>query len=787
MKYPNLEDFLLLSLNDYLVEFSLRGCLYGISKSMIPLFSLLLSKYENCRVVLYYGKKIDKGFLFNKGSNFDINVLSELGFQKVGRVWNTGEYSVLGDVVIFWERGNLYPLRISLFDSSIESLAYIDSESRLSIRKLESYYITNQNYEGYTYSSDFGMSEGTKFFKFSDKGGYKNVLPLRELPNLFNMNGSEFSKKSLEGYVKQGFKIYAAIGDTGEIDCSISEASYLLDKHLVLSNSLINVNAKYLILNENDIKGEVKLDEGLGGRDIFKSISINDYVVHKDHGIGVFKGVCIQNSKTYLEIVYAGNDKLLIPIDQYGLISKYVGAGKKIPVLSGLNSGAWKRVKDKAKKEITKIARELLVIYAMRKESRCERFLFPEDIKTISEFARTFKYEDTEDQSIITQEIIKDLMGEIPMDRLLVGDVGFGKTEIAIRTAFAALIGGKQVAVLAPTTVLVSQHLSVFRERLARYGFRVESISRLTEKVARDRIIEGLRSGVVDLVIGTHFLLNKSLEFKDLGLLIVDEEQRFGVLQKDRLKEKRLDMHVLSMSATPIPRTLNMALLGIRDMSILGSVPIGRKPVKNWIGKYSDEIVTIAIKRELVRGGQIYYVHNRVKDILSVKRKLELLVPDIKVGVAHGALRSSELAKVMNSFINREFDLLLSTTIIENGLDLLNVNTLIVDEAERFGLSQLYQIRGRVGRSEKQAYAYFAYRCKAGDSEIRFDALKESESLGSGYIVSSRDLEIRGAGNILGRDQSGTISSVGYSMYIEYLNEALKTIKAGLFSRADSI
>jgi transcription-repair coupling factor (superfamily II helicase) len=457
---------------------------------------------------------------------------------------------------------------------------------------------------------------------------------------------------------------------------------------------------------------------------------------------------------------------------------KYIGSGKATPVLTGLNSGVWGRVSKKAKKDVENIAKELLRIYALREVSRCPKVISsPSQLDEYWKFADEFEFSDTEDQYIATKKIAENLQKDTPMDRLLVGDVGFGKTEIGMRAAFAVANSGMQVALLAPTTILANQHLKVFTERFKNYPFKIALLSRLQSVPERREITDSLERGKIDILIGTHAILSSDVKFKELGLLIVDEEQKFGVRQKEKLKGRRIDTHVLSMTATPIPRTLNLSLIGVRDISVLAIPPLGRREIKNEFFKFNFEKIKECIVRELRRNGQVYYLHNRIDSIYALEEELRELIPDARIEVAHGRLRGKKLIDVMDRFINHKIDVLLCTTIIENGLDISNANTLIVDDVNRLGLAQIYQIRGRVGRGERQAYACFFYDELRGDAQLRLEAIRESQALGSGFVLSNRDLEIRGAGDILGKKQSGTINSVGYGLYTKLLNDAVEKLK----------
>jgi len=443
-----------------------------------------------------------------------------------------------------------------------------------------------------------------------------------------------------------------------------------------------------------------------------------------------------------------------------------------------LGSLFWQKVKKKVKEEAEKLARELLEIYAKR-EIATRPSYFPEceiDIQLTS----TFPYEETPDQVQVLEEIKRDLEKNQPMDRLICGDVGFGKTEIALRAMVRAVNSGYQVAMICPTTILANQHFQNFKERLKNLPIKIEMLSRLIPKGKQKRIIENLKKGKIDILVGTHRILSSDVEFKNLGLLVIDDEQRFGVRQKEKLKKMRAELDILSLSATPIPRTLYLSLSSLKEISLIQTPPVGRLPIKTFILPFSEKIIKEAIEKEIKRGGQVYYLHNRIETIKVIKNILENLVPKARLGIAHAKLREKELVKVMEDFQNKKIDVLIATTIIENGLDLPNVNTLIVADATRLGLAEAYQIRGRVGRSHIQAFAYFLYGQNLSErAKMRLDALKEAEELGSGYKIALKDLEIRGAGNILGKEQSGNINAVGLNLYCQILSEAIEKLKKG--------
>jgi transcription-repair coupling factor (superfamily II helicase) len=509
----------------------------------------------------------------------------------------------------------------------------------------------------------------------------------------------------------------------------------------------------------------------------------DELVVHVDHGIARFKGMRLIESegaqREYLELEYAEGDKLFVPVENLDRVQKYLG-GEGQPALHRLGTSDWTRARGRARKVVQDVADELLKVYALR-EAR-PGIAFAPDTAWQQELEASFPFEETPDQVAALAEIKADMESDRPMDRLLCGDVGFGKTELALRAAFKAAMSGKQVALLAPTTVLAQQHFHVFRERLAKFPVVVEMLSRFVDDETQARTVEGIKAGQVDIVVGTHRLLQRDVRFKRLGLLIVDEEHRFGVMQKERLKKLRTQLDVLSLSATPIPRTLHMAVGGIRDMSVIQTPPEERQPIKTYVTADDDELVGEAITRELQRGGQAFYVHNRVRTIQKAAERIRRLVPKARVAVGHGQMGEDELANVMVDFESAKHDVLVCTTIIESGLDIPNVNTIIVERADRFGLAQLYQLRGRVGRSGRRAYAYFLYdprRSLTEQADKRLDVISGLHELGQGFKIALRDLEIRGAGNLLGTEQHGAIAAVGFEMYLQMLQGAVTKMRSG--------
>jgi transcription-repair coupling factor (superfamily II helicase) len=515
---------------------------------------------------------------------------------------------------------------------------------------------------------------------------------------------------------------------------------------------------------------------------VYADLQPGDWVVHVDHGIGKFAGLVSRSQdeieQEYLCVEYADQDQLFVPIHHADRLTRYVGADGHSPAISRLGGSGWENAKQKAREAVQEIAGELLDLYAQRQVA--EGFTFSPDSIWQRELEASFPYIETEDQLKALTEIKADMEASRPMDRLLCGDVGYGKTEVTLRAAFKAVMDGKQVAVLVPTTVLAQQHYETFRSRLATFPVEVEMLSRFRTQQQQNRIVKDIRSGKVDIVIGTHRLLSEDVSFKNLGLVVIDEEQRFGVAHKEHLKQLRTSVDVLTLTATPIPRTLYMALTGVRDISTITSPPEERLPIMTHIGPYDSKIIRQAVIRELERGGQIFFVHNRVQTISAMYNQLEKLTPEAKIGIAHGQMDEKKLEAVMNQFTKGDIDILLCTSIIESGLDIPNANTLIVDRADTFGLAQLYQLRGRVGRGAQRAYAYlFQHRVKAPTPEgrERMEVLAENTALGSGYLIAMRDLEMRGAGEMLGTRQSGYIASVGFHLYTRLLALAVKQFR----------
>ena len=553
---------------------------------------------------------------------------------------------------------------------------------------------------------------------------------------------------------------------------------------------------KICVIGETDIYGEQKSEKkhisATGSKDkknaitSFNDINKGDYVVHKFHGIGRYEGISQLTvdkiTRDYLKIKYKGSDVLYVPASQLDVLHKYIGAEAESVKVNSLSTGQWHKTVSRVKKSVEDMAKQLIELYAKRKNTK--GFKFDADNEWQAQFEQEFQYTETADQLTSINEVKQDMESGICMDRLLCGDVGYGKTEVAIRAAFKCVMNSKQVAYLVPTTLLAQQHYNNFKQRMEPYGINVEMMSRFRSKKQNDETLEKLKTGMVDVVIGTHRIVQKDMAFKDLGLVIIDEEQRFGVAHKEKLKELKHNVDVLTLSATPIPRTLNMAMVGIRDLSVIATPPEDRFPVQTFIMEHNDAVILNAIQKELQRGGQVFYLYNRVDGIEKRAEYIKKLVPDANVEIAHGQMNATQIENKMLSMLKGDIDVLVCTTIIETGLDISNANTIIIENAHRLGLAQLYQLRGRVGRSNRLAYAYLTYNKNAVLDETarkRLEAIKDFTEFGSGFKIAMRDLEIRGAGNLLGREQHGNMNLVGYDMYCNLLEEAIGELKGEEF------
>jgi transcription-repair coupling factor (superfamily II helicase) len=638
---------------------------------------------------------------------------------------------------------------------------------------------------------------------------FRPIGERRPEPHIAEAQRREFFQQ-LHRWLRQDYAVYLFCNNEGERqrfqeiwrDYGLGETGPLQLRLGALSRGFLSEMAKLAVVTDAEIFGRYKVQRprrlksphAASSRSLldinFAELEEGDYVVHLQHGIGRYLGLKPMpefggvSGQECMVIEYAAADfdqqppKLYVPLSQAHLVGKYIGAGRARPPLNTLAGKRWAKTKDQAQRAVRDIAAEMLAIQAVR--SAQQGHAFPPDTAWQHEFENSFLYEETPDQARAIVATKNDMEGAKPMDRLICGDVGYGKTEVALRAAFKAALGGKQAAVLVPTTILAQQHLNTFRERMADYPIRIELLSRFRSRRDQARVVRELAAGSVDIVIGTHRLLQGDIVFKDLGLVIIDEEQRFGVLHKERFKQLRTLVDVLTLTATPIPRTLYLALAGARDMSTIETPPQDRLPVQTIVAPYDERLIRDAIRRELNRGGQVFYLHNRVLDIEAAAGRLRELAPEARLAVGHGQMHSDQLEQVMASFVNGQSDVLLSTTIIESGLDIPNANTIIIDRADRFGLSDLYQLRGRVGRYKHQAYAYLLLPRHAGlltDARKRLSAIKQYSSLGSGFKIAMRDLEIRGAGNLLGPEQSGHITAVGFELYCRLLKQSVGQLK----------
>jgi transcription-repair coupling factor (superfamily II helicase) len=565
-------------------------------------------------------------------------------------------------------------------------------------------------------------------------------------------------------------------------------APLLTVEALPLSSGFSLPDIKFLLVQENEIFGRRRrpprsLKQARSAAiDTFVELNSGDYVVHLNYGIGLFKGIerirALGHERDYVKIEYLGEETVFVPIEQVNLVQRYIGNEGSPPRLDKLGSKSWEARKRRVQESVEDIAGRLIALYSKRKAA--PGCAFPQDTEWQTMFEAAFPYEETEDQLRCVEEIKADMESPHPMDRLVCGDVGYGKTEVAVRACFKAVMGGKQAAFLAPTTILAEQHYENFQERFSQFPVRLGMLSRFVDKTAIRKTLLAVKNGEIDILIGTHRIIQKDVAFKDLGLLVIDEEQRFGVKDKERLKELKTNVDCLTLSATPIPRTLHMSLLKIRDMSLLATPPQNRHPIETVIEEWNEERIAAAIRREVERGGQVFFLHNRIESLRETRLRVEQLVPEMLVETAHGQMDGGDLEDVMHRFIHGGFHVLVSTTIIENGIDIPNVNTIIIDRADMYGVSQLYQLRGRVGRSDRVAYAYLFYPQNAQISELamkRLQVISDFTELGSGFKIAMKDMEIRGAGNLLGREQSGDICSVGFDLYLHLLDEAINRLE----------
>ena len=777
----------------------------------------------------------------NKDINRQVfeKLLSEFGYNKTSIVTSSGEYSIRGFVIDLFPYNYPNPLRIELFGNTIEKIKFFDAESQLSIKEVKT--IDILPYDEITSSENTSiynilnkpivikidpenikisyheLQEQIKNYK-QEKNIVKNhkyMFNLEDINIQKEINLSSFNNKDyldikcgtlenfntnfnlLQTYINNNLTnntIIFAINNEKTRNYlqdlfTISKTKEYQKGHIYLLKTKINqgfIINNYIVISDNDIENKgikhsynssVKI-----GRKIkdFNDIKKGDYVVHTAHGIGIYNGVVTltQNGiqKDYLLINYAGTDKIYIPVEKINTIYKYSDADGTIPHINKLNSPSWIKTKNSVKAKVKDISENLLKLYAERSKIKSPKFKeYPEELI----FANNFEYIETKDQTKCINDVLTDLRTDKPMDRLLCGDVGFGKTEVAFRAIFNTIINGYQVAYLCPTTILSKQQYSNALKRFKDFAINIAIVNRFTSTKVFNQITKDLEEGKIDLVFGTHKLFNEKIKYKNLGLLIVDEEQRFGVTQKEKIKELTKNINVLTLSATPIPRTLKMAMTGLKDLSILDTAPQDRYPVQTYVIEQSDLLIKEAIYKELARNGQVFYLYNNVSKIEEEATRLQKLVPEAKICYVHGQMDKTHLETIVEDFVDNKYDILVCTTIIETGIDISNVNTLIIIDAENYGLSQLYQLRGRVGRSNKIAYAYLMYNNKKILNEVaskRLSAIKEFTELGSGYKIAMRDLSIRGAGDLLGSKQAGFIDSVGIEMFTKLIEETLNEL-----------
>ena len=696
-----------------------------------------------------------------------VSKLTDFGYQRSSEVESVGYFAVRGGIVDVFPINCNAPIRIEFFDNLVETMRIFDIDSKRS----------SQNTKEVTILPvDIPADKSATPIDYLDGG-----LVVLDEPKYIAENIEQIQAENQEAAVIP-FDILAKAGTI-----ALSVGQYIIDTDIqtVDFNSNIILKNPYIqrwIASRHTYR-KIPPKSKKSALDFFSDINVGDYVVHETHGIGKFLGVISMevagSTRDYVHIQYKGDDKIFLPTDQLDAIHKYIAVGDTVPRLSRLNTADWTRAKSKAKAAVEDIAEKLIDIYARRGDS--SGFAFAPDDALQIEFEDACEFELTPDQARTLAEVKADMEDNKPMDRLICGDVGFGKTEIAIRAAFKAAMNGKQVAVLVPTTVLAYQHYLTFSKRFENFLPSVDLLSRFRSSSEQADTLKRLKAGHLDILIGTHAILNTNkVVFKDLGLLIIDEEQRFGVKQKDKFRDLASGVDVLSLSATPIPRSLHMSMVGARDLSVIETAPAERFPVQTYVVEDGDNTITGAIRRELNRKGQVFFVYNRIETIDTMRERLQSLVPDARIMTAHGQMAAELLEKIMIDFYNGAFDILLTTSIIENGLDISNANTLIVYNADYFGLSQLYQLRGRVGRSNRLAFAYFMFhrdKVLTEAAEKRLQAIKDFAQLGSSFNIALRDLQIRGAGNLLGAQQHGHIAGVGFAMYTQLLQDAINKLR----------
>ena len=724
----------------------------------------------------FFYEKLDSFFDYLQGYTFVVD-----DFKRSSGKMESIYYEFNENYMSFLQRGDILPSQNSLLLNKGELESKLENSSLITLSSF-----LNKS-DGLFNTVDIGFEEVT----LNKYNGQLNML----IEDIQERKEKKYKTVILAGTRPRGERLVKTLMEKGIFSAYKDSIDKIEAGEVVITfgNLLRGFDYPELelsIISDKDIFGETRRKrsgkavrkKGVAKITSFAELKPGDYVVHANHGIGVYKGIKQMaaggTTRDYLDIVYDKGDKLYVPVDQLDLVQKYIGSEGNSPKINKLGGAEWQKAKAKARKSINEIAQDLVKLYAAR--ATLKGHSFGKDTEWQRQFEDEFPYEETPDQLASLEEIKRDMESDKPMDRLLCGDVGYGKTEVAIRAAFKAVMDGKQVAFLVPTTILADQHYNNFIKRFSDFPIKIDMISRFRTPKQQKATLQALKEGNVDILIGTHRLVSKDIVFKDLGLLIVDEEQRFGVAQKEKIKGMKKNVDVLTLSATPIPRTLHMSLTGVRDISVIETPPEDRYPIQTYVVEQNDQLIRDAILREIGRGGQVYFVYNRVESIDSMANYIRDLVPECKVGIMHGQMTEKELETEMIAFMNKEYDVLVCTTIIETGIDISNVNTMIVHNADKMGLSQLYQLRGRVGRANRIAYAYFIYtkdKILTEVAEKRLKALKDFTELGSGFKIAMRDLEIRGAGNMMGSSQHGHMASIGYDLYCRMLEDTIKLIK----------
>ena len=724
----------------------------------------------------FFYEKLDSFFDYLQGYTFVVD-----DFKRSSGKMESIYYEFNENYMSFLQRGDILPSQNSLLLNKGELESKLENSSLITLSSF-----LNKS-DGLFNTVDIGFEEVT----LNKYNGQLNML----IEDIQERKEKKYKTVILAGTRPRGERLVKTLMEKGIFSTYKDSIDKIEAGEVVITfgNLLRGFDYPELelsIISDKDIFGETRRKrsgkavrkKGVAKITSFAELKPGDYVVHANHGIGVYKGIKQMaaggTTRDYLDIVYDKGDKLYVPVDQLDLVQKYIGSEGNSPKINKLGGAEWQKAKAKARKSINEIAQDLVKLYAAR--ATLKGHSFGKDTEWQRQFEDEFPYEETPDQLASLEEIKRDMESDKPMDRLLCGDVGYGKTEVAIRATFKAVMDGKQVAFLVPTTILADQHYNNFIKRFSDFPIKIDMISRFRTPKQQKATLQALKEGNVDILIGTHRLVSKDIVFKDLGLLIVDEEQRFGVAQKEKIKGMKKNVDVLTLSATPIPRTLHMSLTGVRDISVIETPPEDRYPIQTYVVEQNDQLIRDAILREIGRGGQVYFVYNRVESIDSMANYIRDLVPECKVGIMHGQMTEKELETEMIAFMNKEYDVLVCTTIIETGIDISNVNTMIVHNADKMGLSQLYQLRGRVGRANRIAYAYFIYtkdKILTEVAEKRLKALKDFTELGSGFKIAMRDLEIRGAGNMMGSSQHGHMASIGYDLYCRMLEDTIKLIK----------